>query len=136
MECPYLITIILLKMNLGAFSVSLNVGNLGDSKQFYQALGFKIVGGNENQKYLIMRNQQITIGLFQDMLKSNVLTFNPGWDQDCNILEIYDDIRTIQKGLKNKGVQFLNEANEHSQGPASCMLADPDGNLILIDQHI
>ncbi len=123
-------------MNLGAFSVSLNVKDLKASRSFYQILGFKVVGGDITQNYLIMRNGEINIGLFQGMFDKNILTFNPGWDQECKLLEGFDDVRNIQKRLKENGISLLNEAEENTEGPASCMLADPDGNLILIDQHV
>jgi len=122
-------------MKLGAFSVSLSVKDLKASRQFYENLGFSVFGGSEKQNYLIMKNEDILIGLFQGMFEGNILTFNPGWDSDARELETYDDIRDIQKQLKSKGIPLITEADEQTSGPASLMVKDPDGNLILIDQH-
>lgn len=123
-------------MDLGAFSVSLSVKDIEASRLFYEKLGFITVGGDVSQNWLILRNRQHTIGLFQGMFKNNVLTFNPGWTAECETLESYTDIRDIQKQLKAQGVELLDEADESGSGPASCMITDPDGNPILIDQHV
>lgn len=123
-------------MKLGAFSVSLNVKDILVSKEFYEALGFEIFAGDITQNWLIMRNENTVIGLFQGVFENNVLTFNPGWDQDCNTLESFDDVRTIQKQLKAKNIQLENEADEASTGPAYCVIIDPDGNPIFFDQHV
>ncbi len=122
-------------MKLGAFSISLNVKDLETSKQFYQNLGFDVFAGSMEHRYLIMKNGNALIGLFQGMFEGNILTFNPGWDENANNLESFDDVRGIQQQLKNKGVSLMSEADEKSTGPASLMLTDPDGNTILIDQH-
>jgi len=123
-------------MDLGAFSVSLAVKDIETSRAFYETLGFITVGGDTSQNWLIIRNRQHTIGLFQGMFEKNVMTFNPGWDAQCEPLESFSDIREIQQRLKASGVDLLEEADEATTGPASCMLFDPDGNPILIDQHI
>lgn len=123
-------------MNLGAFSVSLNVKDLKTSKSFYEKLGFEIFGGDETQNWLIMKNGEHVIGLFQGMFDKNILTFNPGWDQNCNNLESFTDVRELQKKLKEQGISIENEADENSSGPASFAVIDPDGNPILIDQHV
>ena len=123
-------------MKLGAFSVSLNVKDIAVSKNFYEALGFEIFAGDITQNWLIMRNENTVIGLFQGMFDHNILTFNPGWDQDCNTLDSFDDIRSIQKQLKTQGIKFESETDEASIGPASCVIIDPDGNPILLDQHV
>ncbi len=123
-------------MKLGAFSVSLSVKDLNASKEFYEALGFKVFAGNIKQNYLIMKNEDSLIGLFQGMFENNILTFNPGWDQNADTLANYDDVRNIQQTLKEKGISLVTEADENTTGPASFMVMDPDGNTILIDQHI
>ena len=123
-------------MKLGAFSVSLAVKDIGASRAFYETLGFEIVGGNEEQNWLILRNQNHTIGLFQGMFDSNIMTFNPGWDDFNNAVDDFTDVREIQAGLKRAGVNLISEADESSNGPANIMLTDPDGNVILIDQHV
>lgn len=122
-------------MKLGAFSMSLSVKDLKASKEFYENLGFQSFGGGTEQNYLIMKNGNALIGLFQGMFEGNILTFNPGWDEDAKNLEDFDDVREIQQYLKSKGIQLISEADENSTGPASLMAKDPDGNLILIDQH-
>ncbi|WP_363322021.1 VOC family protein [uncultured Pontibacter sp.] len=122
-------------MKLGAFSVSMNVKDLKVSKEFYENLGFKVFAGGMEQNYLIMKNENALIGLFQGMFKGNILTFNPGWDENAANIEQFDDVRDIQRKLKNKGVTLTSEADEKTSGPASLMLTDPDGNVILIDQH-
>lgn len=123
-------------MQLGAFSISLAVKDLGASKSFYEKLGFTKFAGDEAQNWLIMKNGSHAIGLFQGMFENNILTFNPGWDQDCNHLESFTDVREIQKTLKGHGIPIVNEADETTSGPASCVVTDPDGNAILIDQHV
>jgi catechol 2,3-dioxygenase-like lactoylglutathione lyase family enzyme len=122
-------------MKLGAFSISLTVKDILASKQFYENLGFAVFAGDVEKKYLIMKNGNALIGLFQGMFPQNILTFNPGWDENASELETFDDVRTIQKHLKEKGIVLVAEAEENSTGPASCVLTDPDGNTILIDQH-
>ncbi len=123
-------------MKLGAFSLSLNVKDLTASKAFYQKMGFQPVGGVEEQNWLIMRSGDTTIGLFQGMFDSNIMTFNPGWDAQCQTLDAFDDVRTIQSQLKSQGVTLMSEAEGEKPGPGSFMLQDPDGNMILIDQHV
>ncbi|MCE7053979.1 VOC family protein [Algoriphagus sp. AGSA1] len=122
-------------MKLGAFSVSLSVKNLEESKAFYEALGFEVFGGALESKYFIMKNENSLIGLFQGMFEGNILTFNPGWDENAQEIPEFDDIRKIQQKLKNQEIEIINPANEASSGPASFMLKDPDGNMILFDQH-
>ena len=122
-------------MDLGAFSISLTVKDIKTSQDFYQKLGFKEVGGDITQNWLIMRNGDHTIGLFQGMFEKNMLTFNPGWDKNANNVDSFTDIRTLQRGLKEQGLEFASEADENTTGPASFILIDPDGNPILVDQH-
>ena len=122
-------------MKLGAFSVSLNVKDLNTSKQFYEALGFNVFAGGMDKNYLIMKNENALIGLFQGMFEGNILTFNPGWDENANNLEKFEDVREIQRQLKDKGIALMGEADENTSGPASFMITDPDGNVIYIDQH-
>ena len=123
-------------MKLGAFSVSLSVKDIAASRAFYEKLGFRHVMGDEKKKWLILRNSETTIGLFQGHLPKNTLTFNPGWDSQNQPLPQFDDVREIQKQLKAQGVKLELEADEKTKGPASIMVNDPDGNPILIDQHI
>lgn len=123
-------------MQLGAFSVSLAVKDLAASRAFYEKLGFLSVMGNEKQHWLIMRNGTTTIGLFQGMFDKNIMTFNPGWDAQCNMLPQFDDIRTLQKLAKERGLPLTTTADESTTGPASFTLTDPDGNVILLDQHV
>ena len=123
-------------MQLGAFSISLAVKDIGASKSFYQKLGFEIFGGDESQNWLIMKSGTHIIGLFQGMFEKNMLTFNPGWDQDAQSLDTFEDVRELQRRLKGKGVEFTSEADEGTTGPASFSLLDPDGNPILFDQHV
>lgn len=123
-------------MNLGAFSVSLAVKDIQASKLFYEKLGFKIFAGNQSQNWLIMKNGDYTIGLFQGMFEKNILTFNPGWNSDAQQLKEFTDVRELQRHLKDRGVNMISEADENSTGPASFMIADPDGNTILFDQHV
>ncbi|UTW61238.1 VOC family protein [bacterium SCSIO 12741] len=122
-------------MRLGAFSVSLSVKDLKVSKAFYENLGFKVLAGGEEQKYFILKNENSLIGIFEGMFEGNILTFNPGWDENGQNQPDFDDIREIQKHLKDSGVALMTEADESSSGPASAMLTDPDGNVILLDQH-
>lgn len=122
-------------MKLGAFSVSLAVKDLAKSKEFYEKLGFSAFGGDMSQNYLIMKNEDTLIGLFQGMFPNNILTFNPGWDSSANNLEEFEDVREIQKTLKSKGLKLETEAKEDAQGPGSFVVMDPDGNAILVDQH-
>ena len=123
-------------MKLGAFSISLNVKDINVSLEFYKKMGFTIFAGSIESKYLIMKNGNSLIGLFEGMLEDNILTFNPGWDENAKKIESFDDVRTIQKSLKNNKVKLDREADETTTGPASMMLTDPDGNQILIDQHV
>lgn len=122
-------------MKLGAFSVSLNVKDINASKQFYENLGFTVFAGDTEKNYLIMKNENSLIGLFQGMFEGNILTFNPGWDENAKNIEKFDDVREIQRQLKSKGIKLTTEADEKTSGPASFMITDPDGNVILIDQH-
>jgi lactoylglutathione lyase len=122
-------------MKLGAFSVSLTVKDIQKSKEFYEHLGFEDLGGDITQGWLILKNGSTVIGLFQGMFEKNMLTFNPGWDQNAESLESFTDIRELQAQLKEKGVKLLTEADEASEGPASFTIEDPDGNPILVDQH-
>lgn len=122
-------------MNLGAFSVSLAVKDLAASRTFYEALGFSIFGGDAAQGWLIMQNGDHVIGLFQGMFPSNILTFNPGWDQHARPLDTFTDVRELQRQLKAKGLALATEADEATSGPASFVVIDPDGNSILVDQH-
>ncbi len=123
-------------MKLGAFSVSLRVKDINKSKSFYENLGFQVFGGDITQNWLIMKNESCIIGLFQGMFEKNILTFNPGWDQNADNLDSFTDIRDLQKQLKAKGITMLTEADESSVGPASFTIEDPDGNPILVDQHV
>ena len=123
-------------MELGAFSISLSVKDLETSKTFYEKLGFSVFGGEHSQNWLIMKNGDHIIGLFQGMFEGNILTFNPGWDQDANALESFTDVRELQRELKAQGIPIGEEADETTTGPASIMIIDPDGNTILIDQHV
>ena len=122
-------------MDLGAFSISLSVKDIEASRDFYQKLGFEAIGGNTDDNWLILRNGDHVIGLFQGMFEKNILTFNPGWDQQCNETRSFTDVREIQRKLKAQGVTLASEADESSTGPASITLVDPDGNPVLIDQH-
>ena len=124
-------------MNLGGFSVSLSVKDLDISKRFYERLGFEQFAGELEHGYLIMKQGVNTIGLFQGMFEGNILTFNPGWDNFAQPVDEFDDVREIQEKLKADGVELLSEVDgEQNAGPGSCMFKDPDGNVILIDQHI
>ncbi len=123
-------------MKLGAFSVSLNVKDLKVSKEFYENLGFNVFGGGMEKNYLIMKNEDTLIGLFQGMFPKNILTFNPGWDSNAQPLESFEDVRDIQRTLKEAGTKLESEADESTSGPAGLVVLDPDGNVILIDQHV
>jgi catechol 2,3-dioxygenase-like lactoylglutathione lyase family enzyme len=123
-------------MRLGNFSVSLAVQDLPRSRAFYEKLGFRAVFGDAARNWLILQNETSTIGLFQGMFDKNTLTFNPGWDRAGNTLPDFDDVRDIQKSLKAQGLLLGMQADESSTGPASLILLDPDGNAILIDQHV
>ena len=123
-------------MQLGNFSVSLAVNDIAVSRTFYEKLGFSIVGGNEEQNWLIMKNGETKIGLFQGTFKKNVLTFNPGWDSEANPLAEFTDVRILQGELKSRGVTLLSEADQATTGPAHFILEDPDGNQIMVDQHV
>lgn len=123
-------------MKLGAFSISLAVKDLQASKTFYENLGFTVFGGSIEHRYLIMKNGNALIGLFQGMFSNNIITFNPGWDENATLQENFDDVRAIQQHLKNKEIKLDSEADESTAGPAHITLTDPDGNAILIDQHV
>ena len=123
-------------MELGAFSVSLTVKDLETSKAFYEKLGFTVFGGDASQKWLILKNGSTTIGLFQGMFEKNMLTFNPGWDGNAETLAEFTDVRELQRELKAQGIELTAEADESTTGPAHLMVIDPDGNQILIDQHV
>lgn len=123
-------------MKLGAFSVSLAVKDIKKSKQFYEALGFSVFGGDQSQNWLIMKNGDHVIGLFQGMFEKNILTFNPGWDQDCSTLDSFTNVRQLHKEFKEKGLATQEEALEGDSGPGSFSVIDPDGNAILFDQHV
>ena len=123
-------------MQLGNFSVSLSVKDLKTSKTFYAALGFVAVGGDDQQGWTILKNGDTTIGLFQGMFDRNMMTFNPGWGSGGEPLAEFTDVRELQKALKKQGVALASEADENSTGPASFMVIDPDGNPILVDQHV
>jgi catechol 2,3-dioxygenase-like lactoylglutathione lyase family enzyme len=124
------------QIKLGAFSISLAVKDIRRSKEFYEKLGFEVFAGELEKNYLIMKNEDSLIGLFQGMFENNILTFNPGWDANATELEKYDDVRKIQQHLKGKGVVLQAQADETTTGPASITMLDPDGNVILIDQHV
>jgi lactoylglutathione lyase len=123
-------------MTLGNFSVSLAVKDLAASRAFYQKLGFTVIGGNAEQHWLILRNGTATIGLFQGMFERNILTFNPGWDAQCQRLEQFTDVRELQRQLVAEGITPVQAVDQSSQGPASLVIVDPDGNPVLLDQHV
>jgi lactoylglutathione lyase len=123
-------------MELGAFSISLTVKDLEASRAFYQKFGFTVFGGDAAQNWLIMKNGDHVIGLFQGMFEKNILTFNPGWNQNARKLDAFTDVRELQRQLKAQGVQLVSEADESTTGPASFIAVDPDGNPILVDQHV
>ena len=122
-------------MSLGAFSISLNVKDIAASKDFYEKIGFAKFGGDQDQGWLILKNGDTIIGLFQGMLEANTLTFNPGWDQNAQNLDEFEDVREIQKRLKGEGLEFAVEADETTEGPAFFIVKDPDGNPVFFDQH-
>ncbi len=124
------------QVRLGKFSVSLTVKDIAASRAFYEKLGFEVSGGDQAQKWLVLQNETATIGLFQGMFEKNLLTFNPGWDRSNKTLPDFDDVREIQRTLVSKGLTLATKADESSTGPASLTLIDPDGNPILIDQHV
>jgi catechol 2,3-dioxygenase-like lactoylglutathione lyase family enzyme len=123
-------------MELGAFSISLAVKNIESSKGFYEKLGFSVFMGDQTQNWLIMKNGSHVIGLFQGMFDKNIMTFNPGWNSDAQRLNEFTDVRALQRQLKGLGLTMLTEADENTTGPASFMIVDPDGNPILVDQHV
>jgi catechol 2,3-dioxygenase-like lactoylglutathione lyase family enzyme len=123
-------------MDLGAFSISLAVKDIAVSRAFYENFGFKVFAGNAAQKWLILKNGPHAIGLFQGMFDKNILTFNPGWDSNASKLNTFTDVRDLQRKLKAQGVPLTTEADQRSTGPASFMAIDPDGNPILVDQHV
>ena len=123
-------------MKLGAMSISLAVKDIQKSKAFYETLGFTVFAGQIEKNYLILKNGNALVGLFQGMFENNILTFNPGWDESANKLDDFDDVRDIQKHLKANHIKLEREADESTSGPASIVFFDPDGNTILIDQHI
>lgn len=123
-------------MELGAFSVSLAVKDIHASKAFYEKLGFKVFHGDISQNWLVLKNGEHVIGLFQGMFEKNILTFNPGWNQDAQPLDAFTDVRELQRQLKAQGLEFMSEADESTTGPASFVIVDPDGNPILVDQHV
>lgn len=123
-------------MQLGAFSISLSVKDIEASRAFYEKLGFEEFGGDVDANWLILKNANVTIGLFQGMFEKNMLTFNPGWDSDARSLEDFTDVRVLQNRFKSDGLEFQAELDEESEGPGSFILVDPDGNPILFDQHI
>lgn len=123
-------------MELGAFSISLAVKDIEASKLFYEKLGFTVFGGEQSQNWLIMKNGDHAIGLFQGMFDANILTFNPGWNSEAQQLREFTDVRELQRQLKDHAVSMISEADESSTGPASFMIVDPDGNTILVDQHV
>ncbi|MBP9926309.1 MAG: VOC family protein [Cyclobacteriaceae bacterium] len=123
-------------MKLGAFSISLSVKDIVASKKFYETLDFKVFGGDLKKNYLIMKNENALIGLFQGMFEGNILTFNPGWDENAKAMETFDDVREIQRHLKTSGIKLTTEADEKTKGPGSMMVTDPDGNVVLFDQYL
>ncbi len=123
-------------MELGAFSISLAVKDIEASRKFYEKFGFQVFGGDASQNWLIMKNGGTAIGLFQGMFEKNMLTFNPGWDSSASALDGYTDVRELQRRLKEQGVELISEADESTVGPASFIAVDPDGNPILVDQHV
>jgi lactoylglutathione lyase len=123
-------------MQLGAFSISLAVKDIAASRAFYEKFGFTAFGGDPSQNWLILKNGDHVIGLFQGMFDKNTLTFNPGWDQNASPVENFTDVREIQRQLKAQGVELMAEADESTQGPAYFMAIDPDGNPVLFDQHV
>ncbi|HAK10827.1 MAG TPA: glyoxalase [Chitinophagaceae bacterium] len=122
-------------MQLGAFSISLSVKDIHQSKDFYEKLGFTVFAGHIEQRWLIMKNDKTLIGLFQGMFEGNMLTFNPGWDENAQALPAYDDVRSIQQQLQQQGIELAATTEPDEKGPAHIVVKDPDGNTILIDQH-
>ena len=122
--------------NLGNFSVSLAVKDLAASQAFYEKLGFAPIGGDPAQNWLILQNETSTIGLFQGMFERNILTYNPGWNRSAETLDDFEDVRDIQRALEAKGIEIVTRADESTDGPASFVITDPDGNPILLDQHV
>lgn len=122
-------------MQLGAFSISLTVKDINSSREFYEKLGFEQFGGDISQNWLIMKSGDAIVGLFQGMFERNMLTFNPGWDNDAKEVDPFTDVRELQRRLKESGITIATEADEQSEGPGSFMVVDPDGNPILFDQH-
>jgi catechol 2,3-dioxygenase-like lactoylglutathione lyase family enzyme len=123
-------------MQLGAFSVSLSVKEIAASRAFYEKFGFEVLGGNQDENWLILKNGETVIGLFQGMFEGNLLTFNPGWDQSAKPVEQFTDVRELQRRLKEQGIALSPEADETTTGPAYFSAVDPDGNVILVDQHV
>ena len=123
-------------MDLGNFSISLAVKDLATSRAFYEKLGFKQIGGEQKQNWLILQSGENTVGLFQGMFERNIMTFNPGWGNRGETLGTFTDVREIQRHLKQQGLELKSEADESTKGPASLVVVDPDGNTILIDQHV
>lgn len=123
-------------MQLGAFSNSLSVKDLEASRSFYEKLGFEVFAGEPDKKYYILKNGNALIGLFEGMFQGNIMTFNPGWDESATPLEDFDDVRDIQRSLVEQGVELKRSVEEKSNGPGRVVLRDPDGNVILIDQHV
>jgi len=123
-------------MDLGSFSISLAVKDIEASKLFYAKLGFTVFGGDQSQNWLMLKNGSHTIGLFQGMFENNILTFNPGWDSNAQPIDEFTDVRVLQQELKDQGLEMVSEADNDSVGPASFMLVDPDGNTVLVDQHV
>jgi len=123
-------------MKLGAFSISLSVKDLQKSKTFYEKLGFGVFAGELEKNYLILKNETTLIGLFQGMFENNILTFNPGWDENAKKLDTFDDVRIIQQALKKEGIQIESEVDETTSGPGNVIILDPDGNTIFLDQHV
>lgn len=123
-------------MELGAFSISLSVKDIEASRNFYEKFGFRVMGGDQSQNWLILNNGDTVIGLFQGMFEGNLLTFNPGWNQKAEEMESFTDVRELQRQLKDQGVTLTSEADETTTGPAHFVVIDPDGNAILVDQHI
>ena len=123
-------------MKLGAFSVSLAVQDIEQSKLFYQKLGFEIIGGDQTQNWLILRNGDHTIGLFQGMFEQNIMTFNPGWDKSCNTLPSFSDVRELHREFTEQGINISQASLDNDSGPANFTIEDPDGNTLLFDQHV
>ena len=123
-------------MKLGAFSMSLSVKDLHASQQFYETLGFTVFAGSHEQNYLILKNGNALIGIFHGMFEGNILTFNPGWDENAQTLDSFEDVRDIQKHLKSNNITLIQETDESTTGPGSVILTDPDGNTIFLDQHV